>query len=369
MQTIGIDFGERSYDIHVEGGCLPGLGAFVRHCAGEKAKKACIATTETVAGLYLETAAKSLADAGFELLEIVVPDGEEHKTLATFESIMTRLIEERYERSSVMVPLGGGVIGDTAGFVAAAYLRGIPFVQVPTTIVAQVDSSIGGKVAVNHPLGKNLIGHFYQPRGVWIDTRVLKTLEPREVVSGMGEALKHAIIRDAEFFSFLDENIEKIMRLEADDDVMERFIAWNCKIKAAVVAEDEREGGIRAILNYGHTVGHALESVTKYKSFKHGEAVILGMVAAGRIAVAKGILSEEDFARQNALLERTGIYRETGELNPGSLYEAMTRDKKVSCGTIRFILPDKIGHVGIHSDVTRDEMMDGIAFMLDYMKS
>jgi len=367
MQTIHIDFGERSYDIKIEGGCLTGLGAFVRERVGEKAAKACIATTETVAGLYLEAASESLKAAGFEVIEIVVPDGEEHKTLQTFETIMTRLIEERFERSSVMVPLGGGVIGDTAGFVAAAYLRGIPFVQAPTTIVSQVDSSIGGKVAVNHPLGKNLIGHFYQPRGVWIDTHVLTTLEPREVLSGMGEVVKHAVIRDKEFFEFLEEHVENIMSFNADDDVMERFIAWNCRIKAGVVAEDEREGGIRAILNYGHTVGHALEAVTGYRRYKHGEAVILGMLAAGHMAVSKVLLSREDFDRQNALLSRVGINRVTDGLEISALYKAMTHDKKVSAGTIRFVLADTIGHADIYSNVTRDEMEAGIAFMIAFM--
>jgi len=366
MEHIEIQLGERSYDIHVEGGCLPRLGDFVAGCVGSPPRKVCVATTETVAGLYLDEAVRALTNTGYEVVEFVVPDGEEHKTLTTFEAIITKLIEERFERSSAMIPLGGGVIGDTAGFVAAAYLRGIPFLQVPTTIVAQVDSSIGGKVAVNHTLGKNLIGCFYQPRGVFVDTRVLTTLEPREVVSGMGEAVKHALIRDNSFFAFLEEHVETIMTCEAPDDVMERFIAWNCRIKADVVRQDEREGGLRAILNYGHTVGHAVETVTGYTRFRHGEAVILGMIAAGRIAVVKGLIGEDEFGRQNALLERIGVRRDLPEITTDDLYEAMTRDKKVSGGRIRFVLPHATGSVDIHDDVTREEMDEGMRYMLEY---
>jgi len=294
----------------------------------------------------------------------VVPDGEEYKTLATYEQIMARLIEARFERKSVIIPLGGGVIGDVAGFVAATLLRGVPFIQVPTTIVAQVDSSIGGKVAVNHPLGKNLIGNFYQPRGVLIDTRVLNTLEPREVTSGMGEAVKHAMIRDEEFFSFLENHIESIMRFEAPDAVMERFIAWNCRIKTSVVAADERESGIRAILNYGHTIGHALEAVTGYSRYRHGEAVILGMIAAGRIAERKGLMTGDDLHRQNSLLRRIGSGVFAGGIDAAEILDAMTHDKKVVEGRIRFVLPHGIGTVRIHDDVTTAEIEDALDYLV-----
>jgi len=366
MQKITVNFGERSYDIVIESGSLPRLGSFVRECAGEVSRKICVVTSETVAGLYLDTAMDSLAGEGFEVTKIVLPDGEEYKTLDTYEAIITKLIEELFERKSVLIPFGGGVIGDVAGFAAATFLRGIPFIQVPTTIVAQVDSSIGGKVAVNHPLGKNLIGAFYQPHGVWIDTRVLTTLERCEVVSGMGEVVKHAVIRDREFFSFLEDNLESIMEFSASDDIMERFIAWNCRIKADVVSADERESGLRAILNYGHTTGHALETVTGYSLFKHGEAVILGMIAAGRIAVRKGLMSESEFNRQNNLLERVGISSEGHSITPDKILEAMTRDKKVSGGRIRFVLPSEIGKVDVYDDVSQGEIEDGIRFMKEY---
>ncbi|MCE5251771.1 3-dehydroquinate synthase [bacterium] len=363
METVLVEFAERSYDIMIRSGSLRRAGSFIRTCIAEKPAKAAIVTTETVAGLYLDTVLKSIEAEGYSVTAVVVPDGEEFKTLATYETIMTRLIEARFERKSIVIPLGGGVVGDVAGFVAATLLRGVPFVQIPTTIVAQVDSSIGGKVAVNHTLGKNLIGCFYQPRGVLIDPHVLKTLEYREVISGMGEAVKHAMIRDGEFFSFLEQYIEAIMSLEAADEIMERFIAWNCRIKAAVVAADEREAGLRAILNYGHTVGHALETVTEYSRFKHGEAVILGMIAAGKIAVIKGFMSEADFNRQNSLIDRAGMTVSLDGISVSDVLKAMTTDKKVVGGRNRFILPDGIGAVRIHDDVAEREVEESLEFL------
>ena len=366
MQKVTIEFGDRSYDIIIEGECLSRLGSFIRDCFQGSGYKVAIVTTEKVAGLYLDTAFDSLSSEGFEITRIIIPDGEEYKTLATYESIVTKLIGARFERKSVVIPLGGGVVGDMAGFVAATLLRGVPFVQVPTTIVAQVDSSIGGKVAVDHPLGKNMIGSFYQPRGVWIDTHVLATLERREVVSGMAEVVKHAMIRDSDFFEFLENNLESIMSFEASDDTMERFIAWNCRIKAAVVSEDERESGLRSILNYGHTVGHALETLTGYIRFKHGEAVILGMIAAAGIAELKGLIKAEERDRQNKLLERVGINRELNDISHDGILQAMTMDKKVHGGKIRFVLPDSIGSVKVYDNVTEGEIKAGIEFMFDY---
>ncbi len=367
MQQVTVEFGDRSYKIFIEGGCLPRVGSFVRNCFERSDIKVAIVTTEKVTDLYMNTVFNSLSNEGFALTTVVVPDGEEYKTLETYESIMTKLIEAHFERKSVVIPLGGGVIGDMAGFVAATLLRGVPFVQIPTTLVAQADSSIGGKVAVDHPSGKNLIGSFYQPHGVWIDTRVLATLEHCEVVCGMAEVVKHSVIRDRNFFEFLENNLESIMKFEASDDIMERFIAWNCRIKAAVVSADERESGLRAILNYGHTVGHALETVTGYSHFKHGEAVILGMIAAARIAEQKGILKTEECNRQNKLLERVGINRELDGILPEEVIKAMTLDKKVSGGKIRFVLPDAIGSVKVYDDVNENEIKDGIKYMFDYI--
>jgi 3-dehydroquinate synthase len=369
METVTVSLGERSYDIVIEAGCLGRTGSFVRGVCGGKIRAAAVVTSETVAGLYLGAVADSLAGEGFTVTTIVMPDGEEHKTIASWERILTCLIEARFERTSMIVALGGGVTGDVAGFAAATLLRGVPFVQVPTTIVAQVDSSIGGKVAVNHPLGKNLIGSFHQPRGVWIDTRVLCTLPHSEVVSGMGEAVKHAVIRDESFFSFLEGHLESIMRFDATDEIMERFIAWNCRIKAGVVAADERESGLRAILNYGHTVGHALETATGYSRFTHGEAVMLGMIAAGEIARGRGLLSERDMERQNALLARVGVNGSVGDIAPGTVLEAMRRDKKVSGGRIRFVLPSRIGAADVHGDVREEEILGGVEFMRAHVRN
>jgi 3-dehydroquinate synthase len=369
METVTVGLGERSYDIVIEAGCLGRTGSFVRGVCGGKIRAAAVVTSGTVAGLYLGAVADSLAGEGFTVTTIVLPDGEEHKTIASWERILTRLIEARFERTSTIVALGGGVVGDVAGFAAATLLRGVTFVQVPTTIVAQVDSSIGGKVAVNHPLGKNLIGSFHQPRGVWIDTRVLRTLPHREVVSGMGEAVKHAMIRDELFFSFLEGHLESIMRFDATDGIMERFIAWNCRIKAGVVAADERESGLRAILNYGHTVGHALETATGYSRFTHGEAVALGMIAASEIARARGLLAEQEMNRQNALLARVGVNGAVGDIAPGMVLEAMRRDKKVSGGRIRFVLPSRIGAADIYGDVREEEILHGVEFMRAHVRN
>ncbi|MFC1538770.1 3-dehydroquinate synthase [Candidatus Latescibacterota bacterium] len=367
MQKVMVEYGDRSYDIIIEGGSLPRLGSFVKDIFGKNGLKIGLITTEKVAGLYLDMAFQSLSAEGFDVTKVIVPDGEEYKTIAVYEIILTKLIESRFERKSVIIPLGGGVIGDMAGFVAATLLRSIPFVQVPTTIVSQADSSIGGKVAVDHALGKNLIGCFYQPRGVWIDTHVLSTLEPREVISGMAEVVKHAIIRDSEFFEFLENNLESIMKFEASDDIMERFIAWNCRIKASVVSEDERESGLRAILNYGHTVGHALETVTGYTRFKHGEAVILGMIAAAGIAVKRKLISPDDISRQNKLLERVGINRDLSGISKDKIFQAMFLDKKVLDGKIRFVLPDSIGSVKVYDDVSEEEIISGIQYLFDYV--
>lgn len=369
MEKVPVCLGDRSYDIVIEAGSLRRSGAFVRDLAGEKTRKAGLVTTRTVAELYMDRVFDSLAGAGFEVTPVVLPDGEEHKTIAAWESILARFIEARFERSSMIVALGGGVVGDVTGFAAASLYRGVPFVQVPTTIVAQVDSSIGGKVAVNHPLGKNLIGSFYQPRGVFVDTRVLQTLDRREVISGMGEVIKHAVIRDEKFFSFLETNLESIMGFKAGDEVMERFIAWNCRIKAEIVADDERESGVRAILNYGHTVGHALETVTGYSRFTHGEAVMLGMVSAGEIARARGLFSGADYNRQTGLLRRAGIHYDIAGIQPRAVFEAMALDKKVSGGTVRFILPSSIGEAGIYADVSGDEIRHGIEHLLDFCKA
>jgi 3-dehydroquinate synthase len=368
MEAVPVRLGDLSYDIIIEAGSLVRTGSFVRSLTGGDTAQAGVVTSETVAGLYLDTVVDSLRREGFSVTQMILPDGEEQKTIATWESILTRLIESRFERKSILVLLGGGVVGDIGGFAAATFLRGIPFIQVPTTIVAQADSSIGGKVAVNHPLGKNLIGCFYQPAGVWIDPLVLRTLNHREVISGMGEVVKHAMIRDAEFFSFLEDQLENIMNFTAPDEIIERLIAWNCRIKAEVVSLDERERGLRAILNYGHTIGHALETSTHYKRFTHGEAILLGMISAAEIARARGLISIDDTTRQNDLLCRIGLNCDLQGISPEGILEAMKVDKKVIGGKIRFILPSRIGSVDIYSDVSENEINQGINYLIKFCR-
>ncbi len=365
MEHVHINLGDRSYDIKVEAGALSRLGEFVKECYFGRGKVA-VVTTGPVAELYLDTAVSSLDSAGYEVVTVIMPDGEEEKTLANYEVLLTRLIKARFERSSLVIPLGGGVIGDMAGFAAATLLRGVPLLQAPTTIVAQVDSSIGGKVAVDHPLGKNLVGSFYQPKGVLIDTRVLATLPPREVVSGMAEVVKHAVIRDEKLLSFLEGTIESLMSFQAGDEQMEHLIAWNCRIKAAVVDADEREHGVRAHLNYGHTVGHALETVTGYTRFRHGEAVILGMIAAAEIAVKKGLFPPADRDRQNRLLSRVGVRNDLSGINSDEIINAMKKDKKVSGGVVRFVLPRAISDVAVYNDVNEVDVRAGLNAMFEY---
>ena len=266
-----------------------------------------LVSDEAVATRYLEPATASLRAAGFQVLEVVYAGGEGMKNLAGAEGILAKMIEAEFDRSAWITALGGGVVGDMAGFVAATYLRGIPYVQVPTTIVAQVDSSIGGKTGVNHALGKNLIGAFHQPRLVLVDTDALRSLPGREAVAGMAEVVKHALIRDEELFSFLEDRLEEVVAMQLDAETLDWLIARNVEIKAAVVSADEREGGLRAILNYGHTIGHAIEAATDYGRYKHGEAVILGLIGAGEIARREGTWTEEERRRQDALLERLGV--------------------------------------------------------------
>ena len=360
METVHVDLGTRGYPIHVGHGILRDFGeAYVDRGLG---RSAAIITNPTVAPLYLEPVREGLEDAGVSVSLISMPDGEEHKTLETAGSIHGDLIRAGLDRKSCIVALGGGVIGDAAGFVAATYMRGIDFVQIPTTIVAQVDASVGGKTAVDHPLGKNMIGAFHQPRMVYIETETLATLPRRELVSGMGEVIKHAVIRDPELFGFLEARLEEVLDLEVDAEALDWLIAQNCRIKAAVVEADETEKGLREILNYGHTVGHAVEVATGYRVYKHGEAVCLGMLAAGKIALDKGCWDRDSFERQNTLLRRLGIPAGARDLELGQILDRMASDKKARGGTIRFVLPEEIGRAVSCDTVTRAEMEAGIRY-------
>ena len=352
---------DRSYSILIDHGILGTFGNVYRqHDLGGKAV---VITDRIVAQLYLPAMLESLTRAGVRAFSVVLPPGEKSKTLDTAGMIYGQLIEERLERTSTVVALGGGMVGDIAGFVAATFMRGIALVQVPTTILAQVDSSVGGKTAVDHRLGKNMIGAFHQPKFVFVDSDVLTMLPEREVRSGMGEVVKHAMIRSEELFEFVERHVENILRGRAEREVMEELIGQNCRIKAEVVSEDPLERGVRAILNYGHTVGHAIEALTGYTKYRHGEAVMLGMVAAGEIAVRKGMLSRKELERQNSLVARVGVPEGIGDLSADAILEQIQLDKKVHEGKVRFVLPERIGSVVVRDDVAAEEIRGGIEYM------
>ncbi|HJR68710.1 MAG TPA: 3-dehydroquinate synthase, partial [Gammaproteobacteria bacterium] len=298
METIVVALGERSYPVHV-GPELLGNAALY----GLTAKQVLVVTNDVVAPLYLPRVQAALA--GRDVATVVLPDGERHKTLTTFATVIDRLVDVRFHRDSCLVALGGGVIGDLTGYVAASYQRGIDFVQVPTTLLAQVDSSVGGKTAVNHPRAKNMIGAFHQPIAVLADTDTLRTLPPRELAAGLAEIVKYGIIVDAQFFAWLEEHIDELKALDAA--ALTYAIRRSCEIKASIVAEDEREHGRRALLNLGHTFGHALEAIGRYERWLHGEAVAIGTVLAARTSVALGWLHATDCERIETLLGRAGL--------------------------------------------------------------
>jgi len=349
MKEIRVKLDDRSYTIQIASGLLDQTGSSTRAAVGAKARRAVIVTNNTINALYGNRVSRSLSRAGFRVHTLAIGDGERYKSLGTAQSIYTFLIESRIERSDVIVALGGGVVGDLAGFVAATYLRGIRFVQIPTTLLAQIDSSVGGKTGVNHPLGKNLIGAFHQPSLVVIDPDTLSTLPAREMRAGLCEAIKYGVIRDRKLFNRITSDMELLKHL--DPDALIHLIARSCQIKADVVERDEREGGLRRILNYGHTVGHALESVTRYRRFLHGEAVGHGMRAAALLAEKMELLGGDDRKAIEEAVNRVGQLPRTNNLALGDIISAMNHDKKAEAGLLAFILPVRIGQVVIRSDV------------------
>ena len=349
MEIVTVDLGQRSYDIHIGKGILSGFGERMKSFGFSPIIG--IISNPNVFALYGEGVLRSLGDAGFDCFSVLIPDGEEYKDYAWSHYILTELLKRGLDRNSCIVALGGGVIGDITGFVASTYMRGIHFVQMPTTLLAQVDSSVGGKTGVNHYLGKNMIGTFYQPRLVWIDTGTLDSLPQRELISGMAEVIKYGIIQDAEFFGYLEKKKGNIMCLDAD--VLSLIIKRSCEIKAEVVSYDEKEAGLRAILNFGHTIGHAVETETRYTRFLHGEAVGLGMCLESRLSEVLGLMNSEQIGRIQNLIEFYGLpCRLPEDLNAGNLLSCMKRDKKVVAGEMTFIVPEKIGRVAIRKDIT-----------------
>ena len=356
LEVVRVGLGDRSYDIEIGGGRLASLGD---RMAGLGLKgRAGIITNTTVGPLYAAAVEASLKSAGFEPVTIVIPDGEEYKSLYWASHLFDRLLGMRFDRKSPLVALGGGVIGDLTGFVAATYMRGMPFVQVPTTLLSQVDSSVGGKTGVNHPLGKNMIGAFYQPRYVCADIDTLKTLPREELLSGMAEVVKYGVIHDREFFDYIEDNVEAILAM--DPAVLSRIIRRSCEIKAEVVGQDERESGLRAILNYGHTVGHAVEALTNFTGYRHGEAVSIGMVVAARLGRLTGHCGPEVEARVSKLLSSLGLPVGFPALDPGATLAAIGLDKKAEGGKVKFVLPKSVGEVVITNDWTEKALIEAL---------
>jgi 3-dehydroquinate synthase len=346
MQSLVVNLDDRSYPIHIGEGILLKTGELLAQ-AGLRGKVALV-SNPTVAQFYLDVINETLCQAGFEVIPVLIPDGEEHKDLNTLASIYERLVAERLERKSCVMALGGGVVGDVAGFAAATYMRGIPYVQVPTTLLAQVDSSVGGKTGVNHRGGKNLIGAFYQPRLVIIDVTVLQSLPPRELVAGLAEVIKYGVIEDPALFALLEEKIDKVIGL--DYELLIQIIATSCRIKAKVVEKDEREDDYRAILNFGHTIGHALEAVTEYRKYLHGEAVGIGIAQATAISVQQGFCDQRSHERIRKLIRKAGLPSEIPpEVSRQNLIQSMQLDKKSAGGKIRFVMCAGIGKTCFHS--------------------
>lgn len=350
MSTVNVDLGERSYKIYI-GKDLTDIGDIIKEYKLDR--KIMVVSNPVVDSLYGDKIKGSLEKAGFSVLEAEIPDGEEYKTQEEANVLYDECMKSRLERQSGILALGGGVIGDLAGFVAATFMRGVPFIQVPTSLLAQVDSSVGGKVAVNLPTGKNMVGVFYQPKLVYIDPSVLKTLPKEEFSAGLAEVIKYGVIRDEEFFSFLEDNIDKIKAL--DESALEKIITRSCEIKASVVQEDEREKNLRAILNYGHTIGHALETLTEYKVYRHGEAVAIGMVYAAKIASLTKICDETLTGRLTGLLKKVDLpVAISDKLKHEDIIKLLKVDKKVKDEKVRFVLPEAMGKVVIRNDITEE---------------
>ncbi len=339
MLTVNVELGERGYPIHIGSGTLGQLGAAVKQRTG--ASRAFVITVPPVAKRWAPAVERSLTAAGIRTKRFVIPDGERSKNLREAEKLYDALLAAEADRSSVLIALGGGVVGDLAGFVAATLLRGVSFVQVPTTLLAMIDSSVGGKTGVNVKRGKNLVGAFHQPQLVWIDAATLKTLPRRELLAGLAEGVKHAVIADAKGFALLERELERL--LDLDPEIVLPFLARNCAIKAGVVSRDEREAGERMLLNFGHTLGHAVETLTKFKGVLHGEAVAMGMAFAARRSEELGFATPGSAVRVIALLARAGLPTELPAFPRRAYLDALSADKKKRGEQIRFVALRSIG--------------------------
>ena len=357
-KTLRVELGDNSYPIVVGAGLLNRVGEILTPHI--KSNKVLIVSDASVKSQYMPIIRRSLADTGLDVHTMEVPVGEESKSIAQFSRIQDSLVAYQLDRGSTLIALGGGVVGDLGGFAAAVYMRGISYVQIPTTLQAQVDASVGGKTAINHPKGKNLIGAFHQPKLVLIDVDTLKTLPQRDIRSGLIEVIKMGVIRDEPLFEMVEENLEAILNLEATTLI--EMISSACVNKAEIVAKDEKESGLRMVLNYGHTFGHALEALTHYNRYRHGEAVSIGMNCAAQLAVNLQMFSETDFQRQRGLLNRAQLpLTFPSDLTPEAIHDAMYLDKKTLGGRLRLILPTRIGEVVIRDDVDDQHVLEAIS--------
>lgn len=357
MTKLLVDLGKRSYNILIGSGLLDEAGRLIQELTG--AHKALLVSNPRVFSLYGEQVVNSLTGQGMRVVTAQMPDGEQYKNIGEAMKIIDVAVQAGLERSSVVVALGGGVVGDLAGFVAAIYQRGIRLVQIPTTLLAQVDSSVGGKVAVNHDQGKNLIGAFHQPSLVIVDCNTLLSLSSRDYLSGLGEVVKYGLAFDAGFFSFLEMHREQI--LNRDMTVLEALIKRCCELKSMIVSEDEREDDLRMSLNMGHTFGHALEKLGGYRTYTHGEAVVLGSMAAAILALQLGMLEEKELKRIANLYQNLKLRSKFPGYSPEIVYRNMQNDKKVKGGKLRLVLPNGIGHFAIRDDVPRQAVIEAIA--------
>lgn len=353
--TLTVDLGDRSYPIHIGSGLLEQAELLTPHIHGNKVV---IVSNTTVAPLYLEKVQALLTD--FEVHEVILPDGESYKTMDTMQSILTSMLEQRCDRKTTVIALGGGVVGDITGFASACYQRGVNFIQIPTTLLSQVDSSVGGKTGVNHPLGKNMIGAFYQPQAVIIDTDTLDTLDDRQLAAGMAEVIKYGLLWDKAFLEWLDDNMQAMM--QRDKVLLSKAILRSCEIKADVVAQDEKESGVRALLNLGHTFGHAIETEMGYGEWLHGEAVAVGMVMAAEMSKHMQWLNEDDVAYTRRIFVKANLPIDPPEaMTAESFRKAMSIDKKVLNGLLRLILMKELGHAFVTSDFTEEALQKVIA--------
>ncbi len=353
MKTVVVTTPSASYPIYIGEDLVLQIHQQLQDCpVYQRCTDILLVSNETVFPLYGGQVESGLTSGGKRVHSYILPDGEQYKTWEQAEAVLTFALKNRLSRHTVLLALGGGVVGDLAGFVASIYLRGIPFIQVPTTLLAQVDSSVGGKVAVNHSLGKNMIGSFYHPQAVIADVHTLHSLPQREWLSGLAEVIKHAIIWDNQFYSLLVKDQQQV--LSRDNRLLVDIVAKNCIIKAGVVGEDETEQGLRAILNFGHTVGHALERMTDYQRYRHGEAVSIGMVAACQLAYEHGMLSATDRDGIRSLLADWGLPVALPDVDLDQIVQGIGSDKKTVGDNITFILPDRIGHAKIVQHVELD---------------